>query len=82
MMKVKVKYFSLHREIVGKAEEEFYLEKGSTTQTLFETLISTHPRFKEAKDYTIMSLNGKFVDEPIRLKDEDIIAFFPPVGGG
>ena len=82
MMKVKVKYFSLHREMAGKTEEKIHLEKGSTTQTLFEILLSTYPRFKEAKDYTIISLNGKFVDEPIKLKDEDIIAFFPPVGGG
>jgi MoaD family protein len=81
-MKVKVRFFSIHKEIVGKSQQEIVLKYDSTTQSLIDSLTSKHPRLKKAEDYTVVSLNGKLVNKPMKLKDGDEVALFPPVGGG
>jgi len=81
-MRVKVRFFSIHREIVGKSQLEIRLNDGSTTRSLIDLLTCENPRLKEAEDYTVVSLNGRFVDKPVILKDGDEVALFPPVGGG
>lgn len=81
-MKVSVKYFALYRDLLGKADEEYHLDKNATIESLMNRLMSLHPNLKDARAYMLISLNGEFVDKSARLKDGDIIAFFPPVSGG
>lgn len=81
-MKVRVKYFALYRDLLGKADEEFQLDKNATIEDLLNRLMSLHPHLKDARAYMLISLNGEFVDKGARLKDGDVIAFFPPVSGG
>jgi len=81
-MKVRVKYFALYRDLLGKADEEFQLDKNATIEDLLNQLMSLHPHFKDVEAYMLISLNEEFVDKRSRLKDGDIIAFFPPVSGG
>jgi len=80
--KVTVKYFSIHRDMTGKTEEEIQLDQGATLKDLLDRLIESYSRLKDAKDYTVISINGNFAEEKSKLKEGDVVALFPPVGGG
>ncbi len=94
-MKVKVKYFTFLRELIGRREEEYKFEKELTLEELIGHIAEKYG--KEAKEYlfekdgrlketlsflvngkSITSLNGP----KTMLKEGDIIAIIPPVGGG
>jgi len=81
-MRVRVKYFALHRDLVGKADEELRLDEGATVEDLLSRLVSLYPSLVDARAYMLISLNGESVDKGARLKDGDVVALFPPVGGG
>ena len=81
-MKVTVRYFSIHRDMTEKTEEEVQLDQGATTKDLLNRLKESYPRLKDAKDYTVISINGNFAEEKSKLKEGDVVALFPPVGGG
>ena len=94
-MKVKVKYFTFLRELVGRREEEYEFEKEPTVEELIKFIAKKYG--KEAENYLfekdgrlkeILSflVNGKSVtslDGPkTKLKNGDVLAIIPPVGGG
>ena len=94
-MKVKVRYFTFLRELIGRREEEYEFEKEPTVEELIKFIAEKYG--KEAKDYLfekdgrlkeILSflVNGKSITSlkgpKTKLKDGDILAIMPPVGGG
>jgi len=81
-MKVKVRFYSRHREIVGKAEGEIEVEEGVTINNLMEKLIERYPELEKIRDSTLYSLNHRYAKGDERLKDGDEMAIFPPVEGG
>jgi len=81
-MKVKVRFYSAHREIVGKAEEEIKIEESITINDLMEKLIEKYPELEKIRYSTLYSLNHRYAKGDERLKDGDEIAIFPPVEGG
>lgn len=81
-MKIKVKFFALHREAVGKSELELELGKGITINRLVKMLISDYPKLRKLTKFTILSLNHNYAKGTELLKDGDEVALFPPVGGG
>jgi len=81
-VRVKVRFYSAHREIVGKAEEEIKIEKSITINDLMEKLIEKYPELEKIRDSTLYSLNHRYAKGDERLKDGDEIAIFPPVEGG
>ena len=97
-MQVSVRFFTSLREIVGKREEILRFPESSkvTVDTVLKTLIQCHgERFAEyvydqntgeVKGFLQFLVNGKSAT-PIdglqtELKDCDILAILPPVGGG
>ncbi|MGQ9514940.1 MAG: MoaD/ThiS family protein [Thermoproteota archaeon] len=82
-MKVRVKFFASHREVVGKAEEEFEVDERARLRDLVDQLVIRYPKLGGAmRKNSVYSLNHKIVDESAKLNDGDVIAIFPPVGGG
>lgn len=94
-LKVRVKYFTFLRELVGRKEEEYEFETEPTVEKLIKIIAEKYG--KEAKEYlfekdgklkenlsflvngkSIVSLNGP----KTKLKNGDILAIIPPVGGG
>lgn len=83
---VKVKLFANFREAVGSREIE--IEAGSIEE-LLSLLIERHPKLEEyfsedrLKDYVHIMVNGKIIkDLATKLKQDDVVAIFPPVSGG
>lgn len=81
-MKVRVKFFSAHREAVGKNEIEIELEERITSNRLLKMLITDYPRLRKLIDFTIISLNHSRANGNELLRDGDEVAIFPPIGGG
>ncbi len=80
-MKILVKYFASYREAVGKYEEELELTPGSTVKEVLEEIVSKHPGVEVDKE-AIIVLNQKIVRDNPEVKDGDVLAIFPQLGGG
>jgi len=79
-MKVKVRFFAQCREIVGEKQKDVEIEDGMMLQDIILLLIKEHPDLKKEK--IIVSLNHKYAQPEVILKDNDEVAVFPPVSGG
>lgn len=81
-MKVKVRYYSAHREITKKVEEIIEIHDKATLNELLEKLTGMYPEMKKIRESTLISLNHKYAKGDEKIKDGDEIALFPPVEGG
>ena len=81
-----IKYFSWVRENVGTSEEVINIpDEINTADKLIDYLINKDQKYKKAfkKRKTIkIALNKEYITKTTRIKNEDEIAFFPPVTGG
>lgn len=96
MLEVTVKFFATLREILGKKEDKLELAENSTIEDLLEKLSQKHgDKFidyvydKKTKSprnhlqFLIDSVNIHTMQGlKTKLKDGNIIAIVPPVGGG
>lgn len=96
LLRVKVRYYTTLRELADSKEEEYELDTPSLVETLIEMVSEKYG--VEAYDYLHVSRTGeldpaiKFLinGRDIRrlegfktvLKDGDVVAFIPPIGGG
>lgn len=80
-MKVAVRFFASIREAVGLEREEFKLHEGSSVRDLLVAVRETHPGLRDVKKFLI-AVNGVRSKPDRRLREGDIVVFFPPVSGG
>lgn len=74
-MKVEVRLFATFR--IGREKKYFMeLNQGSTVLDILNILDI------KAEDLGILLVNGRDGETNYILKDSDVIALFPPVGGG
>lgn len=81
-MEIKLKLFSIHREVVGKSELDIDIEEGTDIKGLIEFLIKKYPDLAKLRENTIVSLNHNYAPDDQQLQAGDEVAIFPPVGGG
>jgi len=81
-VRVKVLFFGMLRDIVGRAEEQIEMENGARLQSVFERYASEFPRLKELASSIVLACNHQFCDRSVTIHDGDEIAFLPPVSGG
>ncbi len=74
-MKVKVKLFATLRQD-RFAEQEFDVESGIDVDFMLKKFNLKH------EEVPIIFINGRHADFDSVLKENDDIAFFPPIGGG
>ena len=77
---VKVMYFSLLREKLGRAEEE--IEFQGSVGRLKEHLAGRHPDVGDLIRAVRVAVNEEYVGDEYELKEGDRVAFIPPVSGG
>lgn len=75
-MHVFVKLFAQYREDRFKAEQREY-PNGTTAQVVIDAL-----KLESVSPLGVLMVNGKHVQPTYSLKEGDIIALFPKVGGG
>lgn len=94
-MKVSVRFFAALREIVGKKEQmlEFQKDKDITIEKVLKRLTELHGKdfaeyvydmqTGEVRSYLQLLVNEKSIMTlKTKLKDGDVLAIIPPVGGG
>ena len=81
-----IKYFSWVKDIVGKSEETISISPDiDTPEKLIDYLIKKNEKYKKAfnKPDTIkVAQNKVYISKSTKIKNDDEIAFFPPVTGG
>ena len=77
-MIIVVKYFASISDAVGKASEKIVLEHEMTVGEVW-TDVSKNIKYAGK---VMTAVNHEYVSEDHLLKNEDEVAFFPPVTGG
>lgn len=81
-MKVRVKFFALHRETTGTEEIILEVRDNIDVRYLIQEIYTKFPELKKLHENTIFSLNHRVVDLSTKLKNGDEVALFPPASGG
>jgi len=79
---VKVRYFAIIRELLGRSLEDRLVADGTTAGGLFDDLAAQHPRLDRLRPVTMLMVNQAYVTSDHLLHDGDEVALIPPVSGG
>ncbi len=81
-MKVRIRFLSTFREIVGSSEKLLELPEGSPVGSLLEEIHRQFPRLGDNRDQMFVSINRKKVTDLQVLHEGDEVVLFPPSVGG
>jgi len=81
-VKVHVLFFGIARDITGFAEDSPEIPAGEPVSSLFQRYASRFPRLGEIATSLVTAVNQQFSDSTCELKENDEVAFLPPVSGG
>lgn len=81
-MKIRVLYFAVFRERLGRAEEVLDLPAGATAAQAIAELARLHAPIATLKTKFRVAVNQEFSDDDQVLADGDELALIPPVAGG
>jgi molybdopterin converting factor subunit 1 len=81
-MRVRVLFFGMLKEFVGRAAEECDFPDGADLATIFESYATRYPRFRDMARSIVMARNQEFAELSTSVENGDEVAFLPPVSGG
>jgi molybdopterin converting factor subunit 1 len=81
-MRVKVLFFGILRELVGRAEETVDVPPGTTLAAVFRSYAERFETLETRRPSILFARNREFVKADEALAENDEIAFLPPVSGG
>jgi MoaE-MoaD fusion protein len=81
-MRVRVLFFGILKDIVGRAEESLDIEPNSTLANLFETYSVRFETLRDKRPSILFARNREFATPETPLAENDEVAFLPPVSGG
>ncbi len=81
-MLVKVLFFGMLKDVVGRAEDSVVLEPGAPLGRVFDHYAERYPRLKELERSVVLARNQQFAPGSTLLQDGDEVALLPPVSGG
>ena len=81
-MQVKVLFFGVLRDVVGKSSETLQLAEDSTLASVLDHYRSSGPKFEQYLAGIAMSVNQEYAKPERALANGDEIALLPPVSGG
>lgn len=81
-VRVKVLFFGMLKDIVGRAEEQIELDEGARLESVFERYARQFPKLSGLASSVVLACNHQFCDRSQVVSDGDEIAFLPPVSGG
>ena len=81
-MLVRVLFFGVLKDLVGKAEESLDLPPGTTLGSLFARYSQRYETLDAKRPSILFARNQEFATPDTVLSDNDEVAFLPPVSGG
>src|SRR5262245_63265432 len=81
-MKIRVLYFAVFREKLGRDNDVVALADGSCVRDAIAALSARHAAVDKLRGKFRVAVNQDFVDEERELADGDEPALIPPVAGG
>lgn len=81
-MTVRVLFFGLLRDMVGRSGEELTLPEGSRVQAVFDHYAEQDPRLRAMARSIMLAHNQEFDAGDAMLASGDEVALLPPVSGG
>jgi MoaE-MoaD fusion protein len=81
-MRVRVLFFGMLKELLGRSAEEIDVPEGADLSTVFERYAARQPRLRELAPSIVAARNQEFAALSTSLADGDEVAFLPPVSGG
>jgi molybdopterin converting factor subunit 1 len=81
-VRVRVRYFALQREQLGRREEALELPDRATVADAWRELVTANPILAGANGFVRFARNGTYVESVEHLADSDELAIIPPVAGG
>jgi molybdopterin synthase catalytic subunit len=82
IVRVKVLFFGMLKDIVGRAEDQLELADGARLQSVFSSYARQFPRLTDLESSIVLACNHEFCDRSATIREGDEIAFLPPVSGG
>jgi len=81
-MRIKLLYFAVVRERLGREGEELEMPDGATARALLAELERRHPALGGLRSALKLAVNEEFAPVERVLADGDVVALIPPVAGG
>lgn len=81
-MRVRVLFFGILKDIVGKSEELIEVPPNSTVGAVFESYSRRFETLQHRRPSILIAKNREFATPDTGLVEDDEIAFLPPVSGG
>ena len=81
-MRVRVLFFGMLRDLVGKSSDEIELAEGASVRDVLSHYQSRIPRFKDSLPALALAVNQQYAGPDAALKAGDEVAMLPPVSGG
>jgi MoaE-MoaD fusion protein len=81
-MRVRVLFFGILKDIVGRSEESLEIAANSTLASLFDACSVRFETLRDKRPSILFARNREFATPDTPLAEDDEIAFLPPVSGG
>ncbi|MBV8705858.1 MAG: molybdenum cofactor biosynthesis protein MoaE [Acidobacteriaceae bacterium] len=81
-MRVRVLFFGILKDIVGRAEESLEIGTDSTLAGVFEHYSQRFETLRDKRPSILFARNHEFASPETVVTENDEIAFLPPVSGG
>jgi len=81
-MQVRVLFFGILKEMVGKSADLIDLPDGASVRDLLARYQVQNPRLKESLPSLALAVNQQYAGPDTRLSPNDEVALLPPVSGG
>jgi MoaE-MoaD fusion protein len=82
IVRVKVLFFGMLKDIVGRSEDQIDVADGARLDAVFARYAGQFPRLADFEASIVLACNQQFCDRSAPIRDGDEIAFLPPVSGG
>src|SRR5581483_7809744 len=81
-MRVRVLFFGMLKDFVGRPAEDCDFPPGSSLGAVFDEYARRYPRLQGLAKSIVIARNQEFAAPSTSLEEGDEVAFLPPVSGG
>jgi molybdopterin converting factor subunit 1 len=81
-MRVRVLFFGMLKDLVGKASDTLDLDQGASVADLLAHYETQIPRLRESLPSLALAVNQEYASPETKLRSNDEVAILPPVSGG